>query len=47
MLLEQQNKISRFLKDHVTLKSGVMAGIQLYHNNNKLHFKANIKYIFE
>ncbi len=34
------SKSEGFLKDHVTLKTGVMMlKIQLYHHRNKLHFK--------
>jgi len=32
--------IERFLKDHVTLKTGVM---MLLHHRNKLHFKNTLK----
>jgi len=41
MFLEQQILIlERFLKDHVTLKTGLMMlKIQLCHFRNKLHFK--------
>ncbi len=41
MFLKQQISILEwFLKDHVTLKTGVMMlKIQLYNQRNKLHFK--------
>jgi len=41
MVLEQKIIIlERFLKDHETLKTGIMMlKIQPYHHKNKLHFK--------
>jgi len=50
MFPEQQISILElFLKDHVTLKTGVMMlKIQLCHHRNKLHFKiySNRKQLF-
>jgi len=42
MFLKQQIRmLERFLKDHVTLKTGVMMlKIKLYDHRNKLNFKA-------